>query len=122
MVTWVDPQGIGRDAKDNGGPPKPSLDEALSCHLDTLGFGVVEGCVGCICDACGSAVVRCNVDADCKALLDCRSSCQPGENCDEKCEPLMFEHSSAVGLITQVGTCIQAQCPQCAPKPDAGAS
>lgn len=109
VITWVDAQGIGHDARDDGGFPKPKLEEALACHVNMFGFGFLDACVGCICDSCATILARCNADADCKPLVDCRTSCQ-GTTCDEKCEPLMFEHSSATGMVSQVGECIAKGC------------
>jgi hypothetical protein len=121
VITWVDAQGMGHDAKDNGGPPQPSFEDALTCHAGMLGIGFVEGCVGCICDSCGTVMNRCNADPDCKALLDCRSTCS-GDACNEACEATMFKHSSAVGMITQVGLCIEAKCgTRCVPAAPADA-
>lgn len=112
VITWIDEQGIGRDTDDAGGFPAADPIDALTCHAGTLGISFVESCLGCICDACATIIARCNADADCKALLDCNSGCsQLGTaECSERCEPVMFEHSSAVGMITQVGECIRAGC------------
>lgn len=112
VITWIDAQGIGRDTDDAGGfPPAEPLD-ALSCHAGSLGISLLESCVGCICNACATILARCNADSDCKALLDCNNSCSKlgSMECAQQCEPAMFEHSSAVGLITQVGECLRAGC------------
>lgn len=112
VITWVDAQGLGHDADAAGGFPAAEPLDALACHAGSLGLSFVDGCLGCLCDACGSIVARCNADADCKALLECTSGCtQLGSTrCQEQCEPQMLEHSSAVGMITQVGECIRAGC------------
>lgn len=68
--------------------------------------------LGCICNSCATILARCNADTDCKALLDCNSSCSNlgSMQCAEQCESVMFEHSSAVGMVTQVGECLRAGC------------
>lgn len=120
VITWVGPDGIGHDARDNGGFPKAELGDALSCAVSTFGFSFVDSCVGCLCDHCGSVLSRCAADPDCKAIQDCNQNCK--ENCGETCEPVMIKHSSAVGMVTQVGLCINTMCPACTPAPasDAG--
>ena len=112
VITWIDAQGIGRDTDEAGGFPPAEPIDALSCHAGSLGISLVESCVGCICNACATILARCNADTDCKALLDCNSSCSKlgSMECAQQCEPVMFEHSSAVGLITQVGECLRAGC------------
>jgi hypothetical protein len=112
VITWVDAQGIGHDARDEGGFPAPSSDEVLACSLDTVGIGFLDDCVGCICDSCGAPFTRCNADPDCKAILECRSACQgqTGTACEESCESVMFEHSSGVGMAAQVGECLLTKC------------
>jgi hypothetical protein len=112
VITWTDAQGIGRDADADGGFPAADPADALACHAGSLGISLVEGCVGCICDACATILARCNADVDCKALLDCTGSCMPAGSmaCAEQCEPTMFEHSSAIGMITQVGECLRSGC------------
>lgn len=112
VVTWIDEQGIGHDTDAAGGFPAAAPIDALSCHAGTLGISFVEGCLGCICDACATILARCNADTDCKALLDCNSSCSKlgSTECSQQCEPAMFEHSSAVGMITQLGECLRAGC------------
>jgi hypothetical protein len=111
VITWVDAQGIGHDARDNGGPPKATPDEVLACAIDTIGFSFLDSCVGCICDNCARALTRCNADADCKAIVDCRMACQSeGAKCDESCESVLFEHSAGVGMATQVGECLVVAC------------
>lgn len=112
VITWIDEHGLGHDADDAGGFPAAEPVDALACHAGTLGISFVEDCLGCICDACATIVARCNADMDCKALLDCSSGCAElgSVECSQQCEPEMFEHSSAVGMITQVGECIRAGC------------
>jgi len=112
VVTWNDAQGMGHDADENGGFPAADPADALSCHAGSFGISFLEGCLGCICDSCATIMARCDADADCKPLLDCTSSCMGLEKlaCNEKCEPMMFEHSSAVGMISQVRECIRSQC------------
>jgi len=112
VVTWVDDKGVGRDTDESGGFPAADPLDALTCHAGTLGLSIIEGCLGCMCDACATIMTRCQADADCKALLECSTSCMPlgSVECSQKCEPAMFEHSSAVGMITQVGECIRASC------------
>jgi hypothetical protein len=64
-------------------------------------------------------LTRCQNDPDCKPILDCTSANKGS------CTQVFLEHSSAVGMITGVGTCIQSACPkECAPAPadDAGVS
>lgn len=115
VVTWIDDEGIGRDARDAGGFPKATPDEALSCHAGYLGLGVLEGCLGCICDSCGAIMNKCNGDADCRPILECTTACMG--DCKGSCDETMSAHSSAVGMITAVGECISTQCPSCAMKP-----
>jgi hypothetical protein len=112
VVTWTDEQNIGRDTDYGSGFPKADPVDALACHAGSLGISFVEGCLGCICDSCATIMAQCNADSDCKALLECSSSCMPmgSPECQQKCEPLMFEHSSAVGMISQVSECIRSGC------------
>src|SRR5262249_43459870 len=100
------------DTDADGGFPAADPADALACHAGYLGISLVEGCLGCICDSCATIIARCNGDADCKALLDCNSSCMQMDKaaCAQMCEPAMFEHSSAVGMIAQVGECIRGGC------------
>jgi hypothetical protein len=120
VVTWIDAQGIGHDAKDNGGVPKPSSDELLACTLDTVGFSFLDQCVGCICSSCAGPLTRCYADPDCKAIMDCRSACQgQGASCDRSCDATLREHSSGVGMASQVGLCLSVECGSDCALPDA---
>ncbi|MET0386477.1 MAG: hypothetical protein ABW321_10985 [Polyangiales bacterium] len=110
VISWIDEQGVGRSADDGEGFPVAALPDALTCHTGTLGLGLFDACIACVCDSCASIISRCSEDADCKPLLDCRNGCGSGSNCDEQCEPLMFEHSSAVGMVTRVGECMSKRC------------
>jgi hypothetical protein len=125
VITWVDAQGMGHDARDQGGFPAPSSSDVLACTLDTVGFSFLDNCVGCICDSCATPFERCNGDADCKAIIECRLGCK-GEvdtGCEESCEPVMFEHSSGVGMAAQIGECLLTKCgSQCAITGTAGTS
>ncbi|HEX6241659.1 MAG TPA: hypothetical protein VFZ61_12215 [Polyangiales bacterium] len=117
-TTWIDADGVSHEAGDYGGVPKPELGDELACHTGMLGASFLDGCVGCICGSCGTPYVRCQNDPDCKVLLECTSANKG------PCTKEFGEHSSATGMITAVGTCIQTMCPkECAPAPssDAGA-
>jgi hypothetical protein len=117
VITWVDAQGVGHDARDNGGFPKPNSEELLACALSTVGFSFLDSCVGCICDSCAAPFKRCNDDADCAPIIACRTSCEggPGPACEESCEPVMFAHSGGVGMAAQLGECLLTKCgSQCA--------
>jgi hypothetical protein len=115
-TTWIDAEGVSHAADDYGGVPKPSFDEELACHVSTVGTALLSSCVGCICGSCGGPFTRCQNDPDCKALLECTSANKG------PCTPEFMEHSSAVGMITAVGTCIQNTCPkECAAAPAADA-
>lgn len=112
VITWIDDDGMGHDARDAGGFPKAEPNDALACHTGSLGLSFISECLSCICDSCGTIMARCNEDADCKPLLDCNSACMmdSAADCTAACEDEMFAHSSAVGLLTQVGECMASQC------------
>lgn len=113
VLTWVDADGVARNAYDRGGFPAASADDALACHTGFLGLGYLEACLGCMCDRCGTVMAACNADPDCKPLLDCNTACQandPEADCTLVCEEEMFTYSSGVGMVTQVGACIASQC------------
>ncbi|WP_214290834.1 hypothetical protein, partial [Escherichia coli] len=90
VITWIDQNGIGHDADDAGGFPRADPADALACHVSSLGISFLEGCLGCICDACGSILARCKADSDCNALLDCNNSCPDKTSgaCQQMCEPV----------------------------------
>lgn len=109
-TTWIDDAGVSHEASDYGGVPKPSFEEELACHASTFGAAILSSCVGCICGSCAAPYTRCQNDPDCKVLLEC-SSANKGP-----CTKEFMEHSSAVGLISSVGTCISEVCPkECVP-------
>jgi Copper type II ascorbate-dependent monooxygenase, C-terminal domain len=112
VATWIDGQGIGHDARDEGGRPPPAPDDLLACTLNTVGVGFLDSCVDCICGSCATPFQRCNEDADCGAIIQCRTGCPdgPGPACEESCEPVMFAHSGGVGMAAQMGECVLAEC------------
>lgn len=120
-TTWIDADGVSHAADDYGGVPRAEFGDELACHAATLGSALLSSCVGCICGACGTPFMKCQNDPDCKPILDCTSA-HPGDQ--SACTEEFMQHSSAVGMITAVGTCLQTKCPkECAPapSPDAGA-
>jgi hypothetical protein len=117
-ISWVDGDGIGHPANEAGGFPKPSAADANVC---TSAYGAsIDDCGRCRCNSCATPVVKCASDPDCAPLLLCFASCTD-DDCLQKCQGLLEQHSSADGLLTEVGECVVAECPLCAASPDAGA-
>jgi len=115
-LTWVDSAGVAQAATAKGGPPRASMTDASLC---ISGSGPsVDDCGLCRCNSCGTSIIKCATDADCAPLLDCYSHCTGG-NCQSACQSVIDQHSSAFGLLLQVSECIDAKCPECAPR-DAG--
>jgi hypothetical protein len=103
QITWVDSNQIGHPANEAGGFPKATEGDAALC-LSGAG-GTATDCLKCDCNSCGSVLVKCATDADCKPILDCTRT-----HSVKDCQSVIDEHSSAAGLISQVSSCVSSQC------------
>jgi hypothetical protein len=61
------------------------------------------------CDACGTPIVACALDPECRAALECLGTCS-GDNCSQAC---IDPHSSGLGLLAQMQGCIDYRCTAC---------
>jgi hypothetical protein len=120
-ITWIDDNGIGHPASEAGGFPPASETDAGLCRVGTqLARDLAESagaeCQQCVCDACGSVMLRCGTDADCRALLECLAQdCGTQSECVSACEQEFHDHSSAVGMLEQVNSCLSSRCAGCVP-------
>jgi len=116
-VVWADADGVGHPAEEAGGFPPASASDATLCSLGQALIPSGAGgaaCSGCVCNACGSTLLKCVTDSDCRALLDCfTGGCDGLDSCMNACENQMNAHSSAVGLLEQVSGCMSHSCPSC---------
>jgi hypothetical protein len=117
-ITWVDSKGVGHPADEAGGfPPASSLDARL-CHagVSLSGYSGDGACNDCMCNSCGSVLMRCASDTDCSALIDCFSKdCGTETQCIQACKQELHDHSSAVGMMEQVESCVSSKCAGCGP-------
>jgi hypothetical protein len=113
-IIWVDSAGVAHPADEAGGiPPAPPL-TAATCSLATASLTSWDAdCKACTCNVCGAQSVTCALDADCGQILNCLGSCAPGEECMQKCESTLEEHSSGAGLAMQAQGCLKAMCKTC---------
>jgi hypothetical protein len=112
-VTWIDDSGIGHPATENGGFPPASADDASLClaGIGLLGSAglVAPECGVQLCNSCGSILLKCVQDTDCAALMSCLGKgCGTQSECIQSCKQEFHDHSSAVGLMEQVESCIGA--------------
>lgn len=108
-ITWTDDAGIGHPASEDGGFPKPPDDLVNAC-LGGAGPSPTDQ-VKCQCSSCATQIIKCYTDPDCKAILDCaQNGC--GDDCANVCQPVIDQHSSAVGLVTQLNSCVTNRCPK----------
>ena len=117
-VTWVDSKGIGHPADESGGFPKASSFDAKLCRggLSLTGVKQSDTCTSCLCDSCGSVLMRCAADDDCSALVDCFSQgCSSEIGCIQKCKTELHDHSSAIGMMESVEACMSSKCAGCGP-------
>jgi hypothetical protein len=101
-ITWTDAEGTAHSARDLGFPRASEADAARCVAGRTPQGTEPTECAKCQCGACGSILIRCATDPDCKPSLDCRRD--PANNC----QPVIDEHSSAVGLLRQVTVCLES--------------
>jgi hypothetical protein len=100
-IAWVDDEGIGHPASENGGFPPASPSDAAVC----LGGGYpVTPCLECQCNACAPSLINCAFDPG--------SGCV-GDKCIAACREAIDQHSSGVGLIEQAAACVNSRCPDC---------
>jgi hypothetical protein len=110
-ITWIDDAGIGHSATEAGGFPKPTPSEVDTCNAF---YGSGSDCDQCLCNSCASAGLTCATDNDCSKLLGCYSTCTDVQ-CTQTCAPVLQQHSSGVGLFTELIECARAGCPACVP-------
>jgi len=110
-VTWVDSNGVGHPATDDGGfPTPPAADASLCLAAATPSGGTADVCLTCKCDSCATVLIKCKTDAECGPIIDCY---QHGSG---MCEPVIDAHSSGVGLAKQVSACIGSKCASACPR------
>jgi hypothetical protein len=117
-ITWTDSEGIGHPADEAGGfPPATSLDSMLCQEgVSLTGYGGDPTCTSCMCKSCGSVLMRCASDTDCSALIDCfGKDCGTEAECIQACKQPLHDHSSAVGMMQQVESCVSSKCAGCGP-------
>lgn len=109
-VIWNDDRGIGHPADEAGGiPPAPAL-TAAACDLF---YGTDTECKRCTCESCGTPAVNCSLDQECLPILTCFADCADDEDCMQKCQPVLEQHPSAVGLLQQANSCRSVMCKTC---------
>jgi hypothetical protein len=120
-IAWIDSDGVGHPVTEDGGFPPASPQDAATC-LSGIRLAGLAGpaldpvCEQCVCNSCGSILLKCVKDPDCQALVQCLGSgCTDASGCIQACEEVLHEHSSAVGLLQQVQSCLGSQCDQCNP-------
>lgn len=121
-ITWIDDAGIGHPASEAGGFPEASSADASLCltGIDAVGFGGLGGaaCNQCVCDACGTVLLKCATDPDCAALMACLGQDCGDENaCIQACKGELHDHSSAIGMMEEVDACLGSRCDGCGPTP-----
>jgi hypothetical protein len=110
-ISWVDSEGVGHPADEAGGFPKPS---AVDLQLCRAGYAdSTTECSNCVCNNCATAGVKCALDDDCGPMLTCFSSCDDVACVQEKCQPLIQQHSAGGGLFVAATECVKASCPNC---------
>jgi hypothetical protein len=118
-ITWIDRAGIGHPASESGGFPPASASAAKTCSLGVQlsgASGLPDGCDECICNACGEILLKCSQDKDCSALLACfEHGCSGTNDCIQSCATELHDHSSAVGMLQQVQSCLSSKCGMCNP-------
>jgi hypothetical protein len=118
-ITWIDRAGIGHPAAENGGFPPASAAEVKTCMLGlglTGASALGDGCDECICNSCGDVLLKCSHDPDCSALLACfERGCGDANSCVQACATDLHDHSSAVGMLQQVQSCLATKCAACSP-------
>ena len=100
-ITYADEADVGH-AVGASGYPEPSQAEADICSSGAAAGGTPSECTTCQCGSCGHVLLKCATDADCKPILDCV------QDPTADCQPVIDAHSSAVGLIQQVGACFRS--------------
>ena len=111
-IIWNDAKGIGHPGDEAGGVPAAPALTVTSCAVF---YGTDTECERCTCAACGTPAVNCAVDAECSPMLACFADCAAGEDCIAKCQSIMDEHPSGVGLLQQTNSCLTAMCKTCPP-------
>lgn len=120
-ITWIDRQGIGHPASEAGGfPPASALDTKIcQAGINLSGYaslGSDATCSECVCKSCGTVLLKCAQDTDCSALLDCfASGCGDETSCIQACKTELHDHSSAVGMLQEVESCVSSKCDGCGP-------
>ncbi len=117
-VTWIDSAGLGHPADEAGGFPAATPLDARLCQagISLTGYSGDDTCNNCMCNSCGSVLMRCAADNDCSALIDCFSKpCGTESECIQACKQPLHDHSSAVGLMQEVDSCITSKCQGCGP-------
>jgi len=115
-VTWVDGEGLGHPATEAGGFPPASAADANLClaGINLLGLGGTPECASCMCNSCGSVLLKCATDPDCGALISCLGQgCSNQSECIQSCEDQIHQHSSAIGMMQQVQGCLASRCAEC---------
>jgi len=108
-ITWVDSDGVGHAADEAGGFPKPADPLVRAClGGSSKDGGALDECATCRCTSCADPIVKCAVDTECQAVLGCFQS-GAGD-----CQSVISEHSSAVGMLQQMQSCIETECTACA--------
>jgi hypothetical protein len=118
-ITWLDRQGVGHPANEDGGFPPANASDAQICRAGVKleGYSDLDPtCTSCMCDSCGKVLLACVGDADCSALVDCFSNgCTDETDCIQSCKQELHDHSSAVGMMEQVQACVSSKCAGCGP-------
>lgn len=105
-ITFLDSAGIGHAIGENAFP-RASQAEADLCSSGAPG----DACRSCQCGACAKPLIKCATDADCKPILDCI------QDATQDCTEVVDTHSSAVGLLFQASSCVEASgCEASCPK------
>ncbi|HMJ13836.1 MAG TPA: hypothetical protein VK524_20605 [Polyangiaceae bacterium] len=109
-LTWEDERGVAQDTDAKGGYPAPPPEVANACLQGAANGAEPSECLKCQCNSCGGALVKCFADEDCREILNCFQGCSAEPDCAQQCQPIIDQHSSAVGLTQQMSSCLQSRC------------
>lgn len=107
-IVQIGDDGIGRPVDPAKGFRPPTPDEVQACLTSST---LDAACNDCACNACGGVIADCANDPDCKALLDCvqTTGCTQS-TCTSLCGDAFNTHSSGIGSLVQLSSCMTASC------------
>ena len=108
-IVQVGDDGIGRPVDPTQGFRPPTPAEVSACLAAPTSMDAT--CSQCACNACGGVIADCANDTDCKALLDCVQTTHCNQNtCTSVCADAFNVHSSGIGPLIQVSSCLGTEC------------